>query len=300
MKITTFLEMVNITFFYTLLKNLIVKLISYENKDKHFVLNNNTTQYKSIIDDIEISADNNIDILDNLLDVNSLNRCYILYFIFKKRGIFYASVDSSEALEAFNSYDEYIYWKNIHGDSNFNLDETLPFDVSIILNDKEYTTNNAQINFISWLYYSGLYDYLMQNQNIKKIILDEINNKQLLTGNLFLRYMLYLDDVDSRIDNDENVENDSSDVENYNENYNENNDENSKNYEDCIDGDCGDGGGDGDNEQELQKHRTYYNIDDIDKSKFLYDLTQTTIHLSSRLYNNISNEVNELFRPHLG
>ena len=295
------MEMVNITFFYTLLKNLIVKLISYENADKHIVLNDNTTQYKSIIDDIEISADDNIEILDNLLDINSLNRCYILYFIFKKQGIFYASVNSSEALEAFNSYDEYIYWKNIHGNSNFNLDETLPFDVSIILNDKEYTTNNSQIKFISWLYYSGLYDYLMQNQNIKKSILDEINDKQLLTGNLFLRYMLYLGDGDSRIDNDEN-----DNCKDGNENNDENNDENSKNYEDCMGEDCmgedciDEDCIDGDGEQELQKHRTYYNIDDIDKSKFLYDLTQTTIHLSSRLYNNITNEVNELFRPHLG
>jgi len=182
-----------------------MKLISYENKGKHIVLYDNEYNeyndkynYKKINIDNEISNEDKIEILDNLLDINSINRCYILYFIFKKQGTFYASIDS-RAVEAFNSYDEYIFWKNIHGDDEFNLDETLPHDLSIYINDKEYTTNHAQINFISWVYYSGLYDYLMQNQEIKKDILDKMNEKNLLYGHHFLRYVLFINEYKSNL-----------------------------------------------------------------------------------------------------
>ena len=292
MNFTTCFEIINIIFFYTLLRSLIMKLMLCQDKGNHIVFNNdndNASSYKikCILDDNEILVDDKIEILDNLLDINSINRCYILYFIFIKQGLFYASRASGKP-EAFNSYDEYIFWKNIYGGDKFNLDEHIYTDLLIL--------NYANIKFISWVYYSGLYDYLMENPDIKKRILDEMNEKKLLCGHHFLRYILFITEYKTH-EEEQDQEQEQHHIIN-DENITE---ENKDNLEDTLEDTLEDNLEDTledtleDNEKELEKSQKYYNINDIDKYKFLSDLKQTTISLSTRIYNTIKAECIELF-----
>ena len=148
----------------------------------------------------------------------------------------------------------------------------------------------------------------MQNQNIKKRILDEMNEKKLLHGHHFLRYILFITEYktqeqeiqENHIINDENI----ADENIADENITEENiaDENKDNLEDTLENTLEDTLEDTleNNERELEKVRVRYNIDDIDKYKFLHDLKLTTINLSIRIYNTIKAELSELMRPHLG
>jgi len=133
--------------------------------------------------------------LTSLLDINSLERHYILYYIFKKRGAFYDGVSNINTYAYYNSVAN--EWSNIYfADGNLtlkmNLDESLENDYQIVINDLICNCNVAHVRFLSWLYYSGIYDYLMYNQDIKTRVLNDMNTKKLLTGNLFLKYQLSL------------------------------------------------------------------------------------------------------------
>lgn len=202
-----------------------------------------------------------------LLDINSLDRCYILYFIFKRKGefksiissdyinneltsilinsniytntntntntevdeeqekvVFEESESESEAeesestestlptestplptpdnttdttsnLETYNSYDLY---NKIINKLNLDLDESSIPDIQIQIGDNNYELTGEKLNFIQWIYYIGLYDYLIDinNIDIKYDILNEMDELSLLTGNLFLRYQLFLCDYE--------------------------------------------------------------------------------------------------------
>ena len=125
----------------------------------------------SFIEDNTIPDVKKQSILDNLLSMKSLERPYLLYYLFN-----YCD---------FKQYEEY-YTK-----ANFNLDETLELDTTFAIGDKQYNVNMGNLKFIAWVYYSGLYDFLIDNDKLKYEILTEMNSKGLLSGNVFLRYQLF-------------------------------------------------------------------------------------------------------------
>jgi hypothetical protein len=311
--------------FYNIFANSVRKLIEYEEQANE----QNTDDYKlpNILTDSNINNEKRVEILNNLLDIKLLNRSYILYFIFKKQGIFYASING-QIPEAFNAYEEYLFWKNIYGADNFNLDETQDINLYLSINDNaKYETCDAHINFLSWVYYSGLYDYLLSNNDIKKYILDEMYNKKLLTGNIFIMYLLFTSIYDSEYnitnndnDNDNNDnDNDNDDNDNDNDNNdNDNNDNDNDNddaeYTDDINGTTSDIADDNksednesgesytsENEKEINKFRNIFDMDEIDTYIFLNNLSKSTMEISCRMYNNIRNtvseELRELMRP---
>jgi len=144
-------------------------------------------------------------LFNNLLSINSLNRCYILYFIFKRKGDFKTTnyqnkntTNNTIIEKEYNSYE--LYNKMIENTNltkeDFNLDETIEPDICINIGNNKYTITMAQLRFIQWIYTIGLYDYLMNNSNIKYDILNEMNEQNLLSGNLFLLYQLFLCDYE--------------------------------------------------------------------------------------------------------
>ena len=200
-------------------------------------------------------------IFQELLDINSLERCYILYFIFKRKGEFTSltsidyinnelttvltnkynnnhnnnhNIDTKEKekeqvvyeesdietsdeksdddsteeetleqplkdetteLKTYNSYELY---NKIMNKLDLNLDETTIPDIQIHIGENKYELTEEKLNFIQWLYYIGLYDYLtdINNIDIKYDILNEMNELGLLSGNVFLRYQLFLCDYE--------------------------------------------------------------------------------------------------------
>ena len=116
------------------------------------------------------------DILDNMLSKNSLERAFILYYIFEIKGNYKVLTTDriengleQELIEEYNTYDE--------------LEK-------ICIGDKTYNIDISQLIFISWLYSSGVYDFLTKNPKIKSIVLKQMNDAKLLRGNVFLRYHL--------------------------------------------------------------------------------------------------------------
>ena len=103
--------------------------------------------------------------------------------------------DKQQKLETYNSYELY---KKIINKLNLDLDETSIPDIQIQIGDTNYELTVKQLNFIQWIYYIGLYDYLIdiKNSDIKYDILNEMNELSLLSGNLFLRYQLFLCDYE--------------------------------------------------------------------------------------------------------
>jgi len=188
----------------------------------------------NILADTDISDDIKINVLDTFLHNSSLNKYYIIYFIFTKQYNFFIDNDKDEINSngetvhythiKLNSYEEYKKIKREYGGSiNCNLDETVETDLVVnlynykkfntydMIYDKTYNTCNAHINFISWVYYSGLYTYLMNNINIKMKILNEMNKKQLLYGSMFLQYKLFLANLDDDEPLSSNLDDDDDD-----------------------------------------------------------------------------------------
>jgi hypothetical protein len=147
--------------------------------------------------------------LISLLDINSLERHYILYYIFKKRGSFY---DGDSDINTYAYYKTVVNdWRNIYfADDNLtfimNLNDSLENDYQIVIDNLICDCNMAHVRFLSWLHYSGIYGYLVDRQDIKKTVLNDMNTKTLLKGNLFLKYQLYLIAMENN-ENNENKEN---------------------------------------------------------------------------------------------
>lgn len=162
------------------------------------------------------------EILDNMLSSKTVEKALVLYYIFifkgnylvKRKYIIKTDIGEDieeEIIEEYNSYKEFKNmeklieneWENDiyngidqdsesdSGETNlFNLDESLEPNMELQIGKKTYNINKAHLNFISWVYSSGLYEYLTTNEDIKINILDEMNEQKLLRGNLFLRYHL--------------------------------------------------------------------------------------------------------------
>lgn len=152
----------------------------------------------------DISIDDKVKIhLSSLLETNSLDRVYILYYIFKKHGTF----DDDYGNKDINTF---AYYKTVLNDwlkncfntdyNNLiiNLDERLEKNYQIVIGNVICNCNIAHVRFLSWLYYSGIYQYLENRVLIKNMVLNEMNNKKLLNGNLFLKYQLYLIDMENK------------------------------------------------------------------------------------------------------
>ena len=136
------------------------------------------------------------DILDNMLSKNSLERAFILYYIFEIKGNYKVLTTDriengleQELIEEYNTYDELDkIWVSME---SINLYENCPeSDETICIGDKTYNIDSSQLIFISWLYSSGVYDFLTKNPKIKSIVLKQMNDAKLLRGNVFLRYHL--------------------------------------------------------------------------------------------------------------
>jgi hypothetical protein len=174
-------------------------------------------------------------LFNNLLSINSLERCYILYFIFKTKGNFKSVYEQNNNLDAstdtinyttdttdttdtkiekeYNSYELYnkmIQHYNL-SEEYINLDETSEPEIKLQIGDIKYEMTVAQLTFIHWIYYTGLYDYLIDRPTIKYNILNEMNEKCLLTGNVFLRYQLFLCDYEYELKLKETDEPDETD-----------------------------------------------------------------------------------------
>jgi hypothetical protein len=155
-------------------------------------------------------------VLRKLINIDSLDRNIILYYIFLKQSV-YRDAQTNKLL---NTYEEFkIMCNNYGGISQFNLyDVDNPCDI-IIYDDKyTYETSTAELNFISWVGESGIYDYVINNELFRYNILTEMNKKNLLKGNHFLQYQL-IDDEQLEILYDSSIVS-SSDTESINsQNY---------------------------------------------------------------------------------
>jgi len=106
---------------------------------------------KSIISEHDITYKNNL--FKNLLSLHSLDRCYILYFIFKKKGYFISSLISGEK-KKYNSYDllnKIREHYNLEG-SEITLDDTKIPDTIITIGEENHYLTKSQLLFIQWIY----------------------------------------------------------------------------------------------------------------------------------------------------
>ena len=223
----------------------------------------NSSAY-SFIEDNTIPDEKKQSILDNLLSMKSLERPYILYYLFEKCD--------------FKQYEEY-YTK-----SNFNLDETLELDTTFAIGDKQYNVNMGNLKFIAWVYYSGLYDFLMNDDKLKYEILSEMNSNGLLSGNVFLRYQMFMldyeeyKDMPGLISQEEIDDNENDDTEDDTEDDNENDDETNLLY---IKGARG--------------AEALVDEIDITGTRFSSTLVDECVSLFCKIKNNISNRLSKHF-----
>ena len=211
---TIFLAFINVFNLYLLICIMIYNI--YDNHKKQKKQNNIPKKIKICEKIMELDTNrmtkyNDLELprtirakLMELLDTKCLERNILLHFIFNMHGEFisktykhsYESSIKNTKTNIFNSFYEYKFWcDNYDGKNNFNLDETLPYNYFIIdVGSKVWQLNIAHMNFLCWVYYSGLYDYLFSEENIhiKKNILDNMNKNKILTGNNFLKYQLFL------------------------------------------------------------------------------------------------------------
>ena len=247
-------------------KNIIEDYVTTKSNSNN-LLNDLTTLSNFTLSSIKESHDDTYKqkMFQELLDINSLERCYILYFIFKRKGSFksmtsieyinnelttiltntyinnidtkiYEEQDKKEDTEKviyeetdieteeetetdietekdtlddtldntlddiqeFKIYNSYELYNKIMNKLDLDLDETSIPDIKIRIGDNIYELTLEKLHFIQWMYYIGLYDYLtdIKNIDIKYDILHEMSELGLLTGNIFLRYQLFLCDYE--------------------------------------------------------------------------------------------------------
>jgi hypothetical protein len=146
------------------------------------------------IDNPDISNDLLNKILKSLLNINSIDRSVLLYYIFEEKGDFKNNNDKiSNSYEEFKCLERYYELKK-----DFNLDENQERDTTITIGNNTYNTTTAELRFVSWVYYSGLYNYLICNENLKYELLKDMASKKLLVGNTFIMYQFFLLDYESR------------------------------------------------------------------------------------------------------
>lgn len=151
-------------------------------------------------------------LLDKYLNVNSLDRAFLLYYIFEEKGDYETSyMDEKLQIHTIknNCWEQFKALERYFGKEKFNLDENADKNITIKFGNDTYNLNIANLRFISWLYYSGLSAYLLDNEELKYNTLNYMNELKLLRGNLFLRYQYYLIEYEECYNN-ENPDNSNS------------------------------------------------------------------------------------------
>lgn len=252
------------------------------------------------------------ELFNNLLSLNSLNRCYILYFIFKRKGDFKTLIMNNktkkEELTTYNTYNLFTKVKdnyNLSADE-FNLDESQPIDTIVTIGNEKHYLTLAQLKFIQWIYYTDIYDYLLNNNDIKYDILNEMNEKHLLDGNLFLRYHLFLCDYEfekensNKSNNNNNNDSDDSDdtvIDDTNTDTNDNSNTNSDDNSDDDTNTNSDNNSDDNSDENNNNNNTDTDTDtDIDNDNELnkYNMLIDTINFTDILKNETYKELNKI------
>jgi hypothetical protein len=214
--INTVFNILSLTLFYYIVASFVYNLYEIREQESSLEGEYDSKIISQYIPDIVYDNVFNDETVDNkikhdlvsLLNINSLDRHYILYYIFKLRGAFNnGSVD----------INTYAYYKTVLNDwrNIYFVDETYPLPMNldsspynsaentlennyqIVIDNLIYDCNIAHIRFLSWLFYSGIYNYLMDNSEIKKMVLNNMNENKILIGNLFLKYQILLLDIEN-------------------------------------------------------------------------------------------------------
>jgi len=196
-------------YMYELFDKLIDKTLEIYNSNNYdFNKKIQLIQHKLIINDKNISETKLHDIFSNLI-TNNLIYNLLLFFIFKVQGNIYVkcnkyhshyyndSHDKTNKYIILNVYDEYKFWQNICGGKNkfhFDMFKNNVYQVNFNITFDDNTQFNISLEnlrFISWVYYSGIYNFIIsKNQLCIKLLLDAMNERKLLKGNELLQYHL--------------------------------------------------------------------------------------------------------------
>ena len=285
----SFLSTLNLFVFYGLFIYSFKHLINLHYK------NNKTTLTYYCADIIKSKNDTDNDdykneLFHNLLSLNSINRCYLLYYIFKRKGDFKTLIINNKTnkpeLNTYNTYNLFTKVKDNYNLSSteFNLDETQSPDTIITIGNETHTLTLAQLKFIQWIYYTGIYDYLMNNNNIKYDILNEMNEKNLLDGNLFLRYQLFLCQYEEECINDINDDTTDESNDNVSDESNDNVTDESNNTTDESNNN--------DITEESEEDTNYDIENDIELNK--YNILLDTINFTDIIKTESYKEINKL------
>jgi hypothetical protein len=156
------------------------------------------------------------EVIEKMLSTKTLERALVIYYIFIKKGNYKVITKNEETNEyTFKEYNSYLEFKKY--EEAYKLIKP-SIDTKFFIGEKEYNINESNFIMISWIYYSGLYEYLTINIGLKYKILKDMYNNNLLTSNLFLRYQFFLQENETLIEeieklDDEEVEDEDEDEE---------------------------------------------------------------------------------------
>ena len=165
-----------------------------------------------------------ITILQDLIQLNSLNRQAILYYI---QNLTMAN-KYQVTKEYFQVYEHYLEMLDFYGGKeNFNLDMKIEPDIVLIIDTPTESlhiiTSKAHLNFIAWVIDEGLYDYVILDKQFRYQILSRMCNDNLITSNQFIQFQL--EDIPI-VDNSIVEDNVFEDNEEYEENITESSEDN--------------------------------------------------------------------------
>lgn len=172
---------------------------------------------KTIIENKAMPAKTIQMLFSKYLDVNSLDRVFTLHYILEEKGDYETTLmDKNGILKTFkfNAWEQFKALERYFGKENFNLDENTIKNIKVDFGSETYSLSIANLRFISWLYYSGLSSYLMDNKEIKYDMLYDMNDMKLLQGNLFIRYQFYLIEYEKYLEG-RNISNEDEDKDEY-------------------------------------------------------------------------------------
>ena len=144
------------------------------------------------------------EVIEKMLSTKTLERALVIYYIFIKKGNYKVITKNEETDEyTFKEYNSYLEFKKY--EEAYKLIKP-SLDTKFFIGEKEYNINESNLIMISWIYYSGLYEYLTINIGLKYKILKDMYNNNLLKSNLFLRYQLFLQENETLIEEIEKLD----------------------------------------------------------------------------------------------
>ncbi len=316
------LNIASINLFYYILSTCICKLSEIDEQETCIEDDTNIDEipdivYDNVFNDESVDNKTKKDLI-SLLDINSLERSYILYYIFCKKGYF----DNGEL-----QINTFKYFKKVANDLQnilsiddndvdlvINLDENLDHNYQTVIDNSFIDCNIAHIRFLSWLYYSGIYDYLINDDNKMQATLEDMNNRKLLIGNLFLKYQLYLIEIENKTETCDIKECETEESNNENlVDYDDDGDDKQDNLTDVdtdadvdvdVDAITDTIDNDLDNEKELKANTNYQDLSDMNNSSFLIKLLSILGNLGMKsliiIWNSVKEDIAEIFHPILG